>query len=393
MYTELSDMAAMAFMVYDFAYIVDAARKARREGKDFVGLDVDFETDKSVTKSGVKDASLARSFTPAEIKKLIQDNAEILADYDDGFKGRKLKELFAQLDQIQARADASGVTRPLVLEEFDDKYQKRECVYGITRDSINKRITIVFRGTENKLAFGNNWKSNASIAKKRVDLPQTLQGKVDLKRLRFHSGFYNYIFRETKDTTDAVGTRKYDQIMGDLKALLAKYPGYKVYTTGHSLGAALSSVAAIHFACEPGLPKPISNINFASPRMGAYDVFEASQFLEKTKQLRVLRSVNENDSVTTVPSVGYYHIGFQVTAYADGWFRKAGPPDVIYRNVNDGLFTKWKKSWSNSIVPNLNLGYDHSDYIERIEAAKEELEKYSLNDFYLDEDVVGYKLE
>ena len=178
-------------MVYDFAYIVDAARKARREGKEFVGLDVDFETDKSVTKSGVKDASLARSFTPAEIKKLIQDNAEILADYDDGFEGRKLKELFAQLDQIQARADASGVTRPLVLEEFDDKYQKRECVYGITRDSINKRITIVFRGTENKLAFGNNWKSNASIAKKRVDLPQTLQGKVDLKRLRFHSGFYS----------------------------------------------------------------------------------------------------------------------------------------------------------------------------------------------------------
>jgi hypothetical protein len=120
-------------MVYDFAFIIDASRYASKSENKFVGLDVDEESD-HVTKSGVSDPALKRSFTPAEIKRLIQDNIDILSTYDSVFKGRRLENIYAALDGLQARADDCGFDeRPLTVEEFDDKYQQKECVYGITR--------------------------------------------------------------------------------------------------------------------------------------------------------------------------------------------------------------------------------------------------------------------
>jgi hypothetical protein len=58
------------------------------------------------------------------------------------------------------------------------------------RDSINKRITIVFRGTENKLAFASNWMANLTFTKKTVEAPEMLKGKVDKDKLKFHEGFH-----------------------------------------------------------------------------------------------------------------------------------------------------------------------------------------------------------
>lgn len=378
-------------MVYDFGFIIDASRQASKTGNKFVGLDVDVESE-FVTKSDVSNPALKRSFTPAEIKKLIQDNLDALAEYDDTFRGEKLESLYRALDGIQARADESGFERPLTLEEFDDKFQKKECVYGITRDSINKRITIVFRGTENKLAFSSNWMTNITVTKKTVEVPQMLKGKVDKDKLKFHKGFHDYLFNETVDENDEAGMSKYDQICNDLKSLLAKYPDHKVYVTGHSLGAALSSIAAIYLACDTDLPKPISCINFASPRVGGWKVFQAVHHLEKTRMIRVMRSMNDNDTVTVVPSTGYWHLGFQCTAYADGWFRRAGPPEILYLSPEDSLFTRWTKAWNNSFLFSLNLTYDHDTYIRRIEQAKEELEKTSLNALYMDEEIVGFEL-
>lgn len=219
----------------------------------------------------------------------------------------------------------------------------------------------------------------------------TLKALPSIHLIYSHSSI-DYLFNESKEANDADGTRKYDQILSDLKSLLAKNNGYKVYVTGHSLGAAVSSIAALHFACDPTLPKPIRCINFASPRMGGEEVFDATMILEKTNQLRMVRSVNENDLVTTVPSIGYEHVGIQVTTYYDGWFSKAGPPDIAYRNANDGWYTRFGKAYSNSVFSNFNLGYDHHGYIERIVSAKEHLEKKTVDELYKDEDFVGYDL-
>lgn len=391
LYDEMRDMAVLAFFVYDFAFIIDAARKTKADGKgEFVGLEIDLESEKPISKSTIDDTVLSRSFTPKEVKDLIEKNIDHLADYDSTFKGKDLEEIYAILDRMIAIEEESGMDRPLTVEEFDDKHQTHECVYGIVKDDVKKRINIVFRGTENKLAFGSNWKSNASIFRKKVDVPESLKGKLSKDTWKFHSGFHNYLFGRKSEEIEHT---KYDQILGDVRSLLTKFPGYHVYTTGHSLGAALSTICSIYLACEQDLPKPISCINFASPRMGSRDVFNATMHLEKTQQIRILRSVNENDSVTTIPSQGYDHVGVQVTAYAPGWFGRQKPPSITYRNPNHPWYTRWGMAWSNNFVTNLNLGYDHGGYIDRIDNAKEELEQKNLAALYADEDFVGYKLQ
>ena len=185
--------------------------------------------------------------------------------------------------------------RPLTLEEYDDRHQKHELVYGIAKDDINKRITLVFRGTENELAFQSNWSTNLFLSKTKGKLPEVLKDDLKLpgfwKSIWFHSGFYKYVFDITKDENDDETWRKYDEIVVDVKRLLERYPNYKLYVTGHSLGGGLSTLVSFYLACEPDIPKPVTCINFASPRMGDPNFLQAVQELEQRRWLRMLRVV------------------------------------------------------------------------------------------------------
>ena len=178
------------------------------------------------------------------------------------------------------------------MEEFDDRHQTEELVYGVAKDDAEKRIILVFRGTDNALAFGTNWSTNLSAVKVNGDIPPSLKELVpNMKKMRFHSGFYNYVFDQTVCDQDHHEVRKYDQILEDVKTLLKQNPGYKLYVTGHSLGAALSTLVSFYLSCEPDedIPKPVMNVNFASPRLGDANVFLASEALERAGKLRILR--------------------------------------------------------------------------------------------------------
>ena len=87
----------------------------------------------------------SRGLSFPERKKLIEDNISILKKYDGPFKEKTIEKIYETLNEMHGRVDASGIDRPLVLEEFDDLYQTSECEYGVTRDSVNKRITILSR--------------------------------------------------------------------------------------------------------------------------------------------------------------------------------------------------------------------------------------------------------
>mmetsp|Transcript_20564 Transcript_20564/g.23289 ORF Transcript_20564/g.23289 Transcript_20564/m.23289 type:complete len:185 (-) Transcript_20564:10-564(-) len=156
LFAEMYELGSVAFLVYTFGYIVDAARKISVDGKEFVGLKLEGDHNQNVAKSNIpnEDSTLKRSFTPEEVKRLIQDNEEILSAYEktSQFRGEKLARLYESLDEMIARSESSDEERPLTLEEFDDKFQTEEPVYGVCKDAINKRITVVFRGT-NDLAF------------------------------------------------------------------------------------------------------------------------------------------------------------------------------------------------------------------------------------------------
>ena len=176
--------------------------------------------------------------------------------------------------------------------------------------------------------------------------------------------------------------------MADAKAILAKYPDHKLYVTGHSLGAALSTICAFYLACEgdDAIPKPVTCVNFASPRAGGWKFAHAVHYLEKNKQLRMLRSVNENDIVTTMPSTGYYHVGHQVTCYEGGRVKNI-EPEILYMNPTEGFFQRWRKYRTNSMLGNLAADHGIGIYLKRIVEGKHIIEKKSLNQMYIDEKV------
>ena len=67
-----------------------------------------------------------------------------------------------------------------------------------------------------------------------------------------------------------VGNTKYAEIFNNLMKLLDKFPDYKIYVTGHSLGGSLSTLFSFVLASnpDPRIPKPIKCITVASPRVG-----------------------------------------------------------------------------------------------------------------------------
>jgi hypothetical protein len=143
------------------------------------------EPRKQFTRSGVSDAVLCRSFTPKELKEIFEQNAEFFKTLENKkFDDDKLKGYYDFLDDLQKRTETSKLPRPLVLEEFDDIYQTKELVYGVTLDSINKRITVVFRGTLSGYSeytwdvSKSNWFANFSIIKKKGKMPDCLKDKL-----------------------------------------------------------------------------------------------------------------------------------------------------------------------------------------------------------------------
>ena len=117
---------ALSFIIYKIGYIIDSAKRAREDGLDFVGLDVD--PDGHVTKAADPDGKvLTKTLTPGELKDIVDNNVDILMRYHKKFfKDRKM--LMATLEELDKKAEESG--NAITLEEFDDKFQTEECVYA-----------------------------------------------------------------------------------------------------------------------------------------------------------------------------------------------------------------------------------------------------------------------
>jgi len=103
----------------------------------------------------------------------------------------------------------------------------------------------------------------------------------------------------------------YTSIMEQIKNEIKKMPGFPIYITGHSLGAALATVATrylendqIEEAKAPLRDQIAACYTFGSPRVGD------GLFREKLKS-PVYRVVNTRDIVSVVPllAMGYTHVG------------------------------------------------------------------------------------
>ena len=162
---------------------------------------------------------------------------------------------------------------------------------GITISETNKRITVVFRGSESK----SDWYYDLMILKTNI--------LEDVYRnCSVHSGFYRQLHE----------TDVYEQILEILKPLKEKYPDYAIYITGHSLGAALSTLFGFELAHE--IDSDIIVVSFASPRVGNH-VFR--NVFDKKSNLTHYRVSNDRDIVTAGPMINFQHVGINIALSED----------------------------------------------------------------------------
>ena len=92
--------------------------------------------------------------------------------------------------------------------------------------------------------------------------------------IQVHHGFKAYLYDPLVETNIGDGVREKKPLIVDMVTevanLLENYPGYQLYTTGHSLGGALATLFAMEAGAskDPRIRKPVTCITFASPRVG-----------------------------------------------------------------------------------------------------------------------------
>jgi len=105
--------------------------------------------------------------------------------------------------------------------------------------------------------------------------------------------------------------------MRKIVPLLAQHPGYKLYVTGHSLGASLSSIFAFCAAQSDNIPKPVTCVSIASTYVGGKVWRKEFMELEKRGHLRYLRVSNSVDIIPHGPPFDtrgslYKHVGLNL---------------------------------------------------------------------------------
>lgn len=290
----------------------------------------------------------------------------------------------------------------LILHTVDDEFSATdatlddEAVWAIVINHLKKRITVVFRGSTVK----KDWLVDFRLVFTDMKLhgPQSddpVIGKV-------HKGFYYYLYGDTKLGEDQRTISKAETILGELQALFLKHSDYKLYVTGHSLGAAMSTLFAFRAAYDTGIPnKPLVNVSFASPYVGDSDFRQQFEQLEKQGKIRHLRVSNEDDVVPLAPFVGlnwgipvlYKHVGLNLKLYKNqGMFRKSFLK-ISYPQL-DSLTNGMSRAWENMFLGGITISTasNHSctEYRNRLETAKDELNNLSdLESLYRDEKVTG----
>jgi len=164
----------------------------------------------------------------------------------------------------------------------------------------NRRFAfVVFRGSE-------IWKRNDRFDPRQMisDFKTNIDIRLSdwIRGGRVHSGF--------KAALDDV----WDEMMPEIQNLRNR--GIKIWVTGHSLGAALATLAADRMQPVQGL------YTFGSPRVGDLE-------FQERFQLKAFRVLNGNDIVATVPPKNpYRHVGVLKLIVAKKQIREqAGPAE------------------------------------------------------------------
>lgn len=302
---------------------------------------------------------------------------------------------------------------PSTIVAFHDEFEQEELVYAIDVNRERKRVTVCFRGSVTK----TDWATDFEIYMKEVPNP-VKSHRLQKPTIKLHNGFCNYLFEPL--SRGAKGPKgeplsEYQEILQEhVLPVLNDHPGYKLYVTGYSLGAALATLFAFQVATEPDskIPKPVSLFSIAGPYCGDESFREAHQLLEGLGKLRHLRLSNHKDFVTIVPKASFSWNIFGGSAHAGSLFKHAGVNlrlfegaksfEISYPRVRTGYFSstydELMRGFDQSIFANFSWNPSsywkwpfHSlrEYNKRLEANKSSLEALYVNDLYSRKDIVG----
>jgi hypothetical protein len=271
-----------------------------------------------------------------------------------------------------------------------------ELTYGITINHGRNRIVVIFRGFP---ARNEDWITNVLVKATDLELPSpTAETHTNYGKVR--EDLYAYLYHETKRGKDGRIISKAEEIMGKLHGLFQTYPKYTLRVTGHSLGGALSTLFAFRAAMDGRIPnKPVMNVSFASPFVGDHQFQHEFQALERKGWIRHLRISNEDDVVPLIPPATldlvpmlYKHVGLHVRLYNKTPWRSF-TNKISYPKVGGTLFDELGRAISNNILLGLTFEVlpNHlcPEYRERLDNAKEDLQKRNLESLYHDEYYVG----
>jgi len=372
LYDEADDMLDVAMSIYPFAQLRKLAKN-------------------NPTKFDDPAAVLKEPITAAEILAVLGENIDFIKESVGEDTSDAIEDATAAI--VQRQRDPSRKASKATLLQFGDDNNQEELVYAIAVDRAMKRITVIFRGSVTKQDFIHD----AQIWLTDTDNPYFKEGKGQSKNIGIHSGFYDYLFYddEAEEKRDDGSIKcKYEIILDQVVKVFKEYPGYKLYVTGHSLGAALSSLFAFEASARDDIPNPVTCVSIASPYVGDERFHKAFQFAESMGRIRYLRVANKKDIVAILPFLSlrlraYKHCGIELKLHK-------GKTRASLRYTKYGaryLLNTVKRVWGNSLLSNLTYKYltNHgcSEYDDRLEKARPELEGLYLNDLYHDQKVVG----
>jgi hypothetical protein len=263
---------------------------------------------------------------------------------------------------------------------------KTELTWAITINHKLKRITVIFRGS----CVFRDFIIDGTLHTK----PLYLNGVKSEKPLgNVHTGFYDYLYEKTQRGSDERDISKSEAIMGKLHELFGQYKDYRLYVTGHSLGAALSTLFAFRAADNAGIPnKPVINVSFASPFVGDQKFRDEFQKREIMGLIRHVRVSNEDDAVPLVPPctlpflVPYKHVGLNICLYNPVWWRNINY-EITFPKPYD-LMDEVGRAIKNNILLGLEpfTLFNHlcPEYRSRLDNSAEKLKKYDIETLYHD---------
>lgn len=182
------------------------------------------------------------------------------------------------------------------LPTFDRDKVGSPLAYGIFVEEDEKRISVSIKGSNDEATprgtYFMDWsKKNAECDFVQWKYPGGGCVGLDHRCPYVHKGYSTVV--------DA----NYEFIKGKLMELFEKYPTYKVYIIGHSMGGATAQLLGFRLASEYNrgmipdkkLPMPINIVTAASPQVANSDFQDTHVILERAGLVRNLRLRNRED--------------------------------------------------------------------------------------------------